>query len=283
MRGQPDLNGPLRSKKGGPVQHFRFGENWSDFVGRLQPEQIAEAQKSLQDLLGRETLAGAQFLDIGCGSGLFSLVASRLGAAVTSIDRDTACIETTQSLRNAATFPQWQIRQGSILDCDFVGTLGQFEIVYSWGVLHHTGAMWSALDNAAARVKPGGTLAIALYRRTTLCPAWSIEKRIYAGAPRPLQAVVRAAYKSAFVAGLVAKGRNPMTHIRGYDRNRGMNWHSDVHDWLGGYPYESARAADVKARLDKLGFDLVRSVERPGGFGLFGSGCDEYVAVARAG
>jgi len=74
----------------------------------------------------------------------------------------------------------WTIEQGSILDAVWAPLLGTFDIVYSWGVLHHTGAMWTALELAASLVGPRGTLAIALHRRTALCGAWRIEKRLCA-------------------------------------------------------------------------------------------------------
>lgn len=264
------------------MTRFRFGENWSDFASRLTPEQIAQAERSLRTLLGKDTLRGLSFLDIGCGSGLFSLAASNLGAAVTSFDADADSVATAHRLRDVERHPNWTIREGSILDLALVDALGRFDIVYSWGVLHHTGAMWDALGNAAALVKPGGLLAISLYRKTGLCGAWQTEKRIYATSPAAIQAIIRAAFKMLLIANLLKNRINPIAYIRNYDRgNRGMAWHNDIHDWLGGYPYESAHAEDVKARLDALGFAMVRSTETPPGSGWLGNGCDEFVAERR--
>lgn len=163
------------------------------------------------------------------------------------------------------------------MDKAYTDHLGTFDIVYSWGVLHHTGAMWTALERAASLVAPNGMLAIALYRRTPLCGAWRVEKRFYAAAPIMVQSVMRGAYKAAYLAGIAATGRNPGTYVRGYKSSRGMNWHRDVHDWLGGYPYESAGPAVVKAHLGQFGFHVIRSIEHTAGLGLFGTGCDEYV------
>ena len=137
--------------------------------------------------------------------------------------------------------------------------------------------MWEALDRAAGLVAPSGILAIALYRKTPLCWVWRIEKRTYVAVPPFVQSVFRGAYKAAFFAGKAASGRNPFAYIQDYKSNRGMDWHHDVHDWLGGYPYESTKADAVKSHVARLGFHLVRLFERPAGIGLFGTGCDEFV------
>jgi len=264
-------------------RRFKFGENWQQFAADLHPDQIVEAGEALSRLLGRKELEGLSFLDIGCGSGLSSLVARKMGACVRSFDFDPDSVACTQALRDRhySDDPDWIVEPGSILDSDYVGRLGRFDVVYSWGVLHHTGAMWEALDRAAGLVATSGILAVALYRQTPLCSAWRIEKRTYVSLPTLGQAVVRGAYKTAFYAANTALGRNPFTYVRDYKSNRGMDWHRDVHDWLGGYPYESANADMVKSRMIQLGFRVVRTFERPAGVGLFGTGCDEFVFQAQ--
>jgi SAM-dependent methyltransferase len=258
---------------------FGFGDNWLKFAAELKEEQIVEAQRSLQTLLGRADLSGLTFLDIGSGSGLSSLVARKLGARVRAFDFDADSVACTQALHDKYLpgDKDWTVEQGSILDTTYTDRLGTFDIVYSWGVLHHTGAMWTALERAASLVAPDGMLAIALYRKTPLCGAWRMEKRFYAAAPRLVQVAVRGAYKAAFLIRIAATGQNPISYARGYKSSRGMNWHRDVHDWLGGYPYESASPADVKEQLARLGFRILRSFEHPTGIGIFGAGCDEFV------
>ena len=131
----------------------------------------------------------------------------------------------------------WTVRQKSIFDLEPVYD-GLHDIVYSWGVLQHTGDMWPAIEKAAALVGPRGYLALAIYRKTPLCGLWRWEKRRYSKSPPALCAAIRLSYKMAYIAGLAATGRNPLTYIRRYRSNRGMDWHHDVNDWLGGYPYE---------------------------------------------
>jgi 2-polyprenyl-6-hydroxyphenyl methylase/3-demethylubiquinone-9 3-methyltransferase len=155
---------------------------------------------------------------------------------------------------------------------------GRFDVVHSWGVLHHTGAMWRAVDACLPLVEAGGLLVLALYRKTPACGFWRAEKRFYSRAPSYVRAPVRGLYKFAFALGLLATGRSPAAYIREFERNRGMAWATDVDDWLGGYPYESVTPEEVRGYLGAHGFDEVRSFTKPARLaGILGSHCDEFV------
>ena len=229
---------------------FGFGENWARFLTSLTDQQIEQATHGVRALLGRD-LRDKTFLDIGSGSGLSSLAARRLGAArVYSFDYDPQSVACTQELRRRF-FPgdaAWTVSQGSVLDQAFLATLGQFDIVYSWGVLHHTGRMWVAIENAARLVRPGGLFVIGIYnfrggRRGTA--TWTRLKRWYCKAPRWQQVAWENAYLVWDLVSMAAVGRNPIRMIREYHSGRGMSWRHDAIDWLGGYPYEAATPGEI--------------------------------------
>ncbi len=113
-------------------ERFEFGKNWASFLRHLNSDRITAAEKSFKEMLQLETVEGLKFLDIGSGSGLSSLVARRLGAKVVSFDYDPQSIQCTLELKKKyfTNDTKWSIRKGSVLDCKFVESLGQFDISY---------------------------------------------------------------------------------------------------------------------------------------------------------
>jgi 2-polyprenyl-6-hydroxyphenyl methylase/3-demethylubiquinone-9 3-methyltransferase len=218
-------------------------------------------------------------LDIGCGSGLHSLAAIRLGAGrVVSVDIDEHSVETTRTvLARHASNVDVETRVASVFDMT-PESVGDFDIVYSWGVLHHTGDLWRAIQSAARLVRPGGLFAFALYRRTRLDPFWMREKRWYSNATARAQSAARRAFVAAYELAWRLRGRDFNTWVNTYKSSRGMNFDHDVHDWLGGFPYQATTSSEVNEYLTRLNFDMVRSFAEPNiSIGWFGSGCDEFV------
>jgi 2-polyprenyl-3-methyl-5-hydroxy-6-metoxy-1,4-benzoquinol methylase len=263
----------------GPETRFAFGRNWRRFLQYLSEERIAEAEKSLRVMLEIDSLSGKSFLDIGCGSGLFSLAAMRLGAKrVHSFDYDPQSVACTEELRRRyfQGAANWKVEQGSALDVDYLARLGQFDVVYSWGVLHHTGNMWKALENVVAPVAAQGKLFISLYNdQGRWSRLWRAVKKSYCRNVLWRFPIIVFFGSYILLAGLIKDLillKNPLARFRDHKRSRGMSYFIDILDWLGGYPYEVAKAEDVVDFFRARGFELVK-LTRP----VKAMGNNEYV------
>lgn len=262
---------------------FEFGKNWRGFLKTLTDERIALAEQSLIDCLGLSRLDGLRFLDIGSGSGLFSYAARRLGATVVSFDYDPASVACTAELRRRyfPGDPNWTVLLGSVLDHEFMNGLGSADIVYSWGVLHHTGAMQAAFTNIKKLVPIGGRLFIAIYNDLgEITDTWWRIKRRYNALPRPLRlpfaVSIIAASELRILAGHLRR-RDPAGYVKTWTDYqhvsvRGMSrWHDWI-DWIGGFPYERASIDAVVDAFASDGFRVTKIVDRSTGYG-----CNEFV------
>lgn len=257
-------------------KRFEFGKNWKNFLNVLSDERVAEAAKSLEEALEVDGLEGKTFLDIGSGSGLFSLAARMLGAKVHSFDYDQRSVWCANELKGHyfKKDARWTIEQGSVLDEEYLAGLGAFDVVYAWGCLHHTGDMWKALENVDVCVKPGGKLFISIYNdQGRLSSWWEKIKKLY----------VHSRSSRVFILFLVffrfwlppalrdlAKGK-PFHTWREY-RKRGMSPLHDAIDWAGGYPFEVSKPERIFHFYKAKGYALSR-LKTCGGK----HGCNEYV------
>jgi SAM-dependent methyltransferase len=274
-----------RTEADGAGERFEFGENWSRFARDLAPERIDGACESLVAMLGRPSLEGVSFLDAGSGSGLFSLAAARLGATrIHSFDYDPTSVATTEDVRRRfAPGANWTVARGSVLDADYMGSLGSWDVVYSWGVLHHTGDLWRGFELVGERVAPEGLLFVSIYNDQGIrSDLWRAVKRLYNRLPdaiRPAYVVLASLPIEVRVFARHLLSGRPDRYLRLWgseNEERGMSrWH-DLVDWVGGYPFEVAVPEQVLEHAIARGFGL-RQLRTVGG----SNGCNEFVFERR--
>jgi 2-polyprenyl-6-hydroxyphenyl methylase/3-demethylubiquinone-9 3-methyltransferase len=277
----PNIDNALASRHAsetGSGARFRFGENWRDFLRTVDETRIDVAMESLKRMLGVQTLEDRRFVDIGSGSGLFSLAAHRLGADVASFDYDPSSVGCTRELRDryARDSVNWRVLHGSALDKQFLEKLGTFDVVYSWGVLHHTGNMWQAIYNVLPMVRSGGILFLALYNdQGVWSKRWARIKQVYCSGT-----LGKFAVSSLFLPYWTLRSatsdmirlRAPWHTLATYKQSRGMSMWHDWHDWLGGFPFETAKPEAIIFPIKREGFVLTNLNTQYGSVG-----CVEYV------
>jgi 2-polyprenyl-6-hydroxyphenyl methylase/3-demethylubiquinone-9 3-methyltransferase len=258
--------------EGKNLKRFDFGSNWQAFSDRLiDAQRLAVAVRSLRSLLQKDTLNGASFLDVGCGSGLFSIAAHQLGASrVTGIDINPRCIAVAKQNRDRLIAGAPIIfQEASALCPQGLEKLGLFDVVYAWGALHHTGAMWDAIGNVAARVNTDGTFVVAIYNKHFTSSLWKAIKWLYNQLPKVAQRFMIILFTAIiYVAKFLVTWRNPL------NKDRGMDFRVDVIDWVGGFPYEYATPDEVEKFVCNQGFFLRRYVAAQ-----VPTGCNEFVFI----
>ena len=233
---------------------FRFGKNWKNFAEIITEDKILESEKNLKKFLELENLKGKTFLDVGCGSGLSSLAAKRMGATVTSYDYDLESVECSKNLKNKffRNDNSWKIIQGDILDSTFCKSLGFFDIIYAWGVLHHTGDQWKAMKNIKYNTRDESLIYLALYNdQGSTSKIWRIIKQMYSKVPfflKPLYVLLMSSYtelKRFLYLSIKFQLFEYFRTFKNYKNNRGMSYWYDMVDWIGGYPFEVSKPHEV--------------------------------------
>jgi 2-polyprenyl-3-methyl-5-hydroxy-6-metoxy-1,4-benzoquinol methylase len=254
---------------------FQFGKNWANYLAQLSEEHLQKAQSSFESFTGLKDLKGQRFLDIGCGSGVHSWVAFRMGASeIVSFDYDADSVGTCAHLKEerAPQATAWQVLQGDILNSGFVKSLGHFQYVYSWGVLHHTGRMWQAIENALGCVAEGGKLHLAIYNHHWTSPLWKLIKWTYCHSPTFLQKAMLLMYTQGVLLKARLRHRSHYAEwVASYSADRGMRLENNLKDWLGGYPYEYATPEEIQTFVARYHFKCLKVLPNRG------TGCSEFL------
>lgn len=261
---------------------FKFGENWESYSARINEEHINASIEKMKYFLD-EKCQNSSFIDIGCGSGLHSLSAIRLGASeVHSFDYDLDSVKTTQNVKDRfePNNQNWHIERGDALDHKYMEQLGQYDIVYSWGVLHHTGSMWKAIENSLSLVKQNGYFFIAIYNNQGWkSKFWWFVKYFYNILPNGFNKIFAIVLGSFFQIinivkyTLMLKPMAAITPLLNYKKDRGMSYFHDIIDWYGGFPYEYASVDELNSFFIKHGFEVVKVKETPS------LGCNEVLYI----
>ena len=248
---------------------FKFGENWLKFNKLINYKKILQATKSLKKY--NIKFKKKSFLDVGCGSGLFSLAASTMGCnKIYSIDVDNSSIKSTQIVRNnfKKKSLNWKVEKVSLIGDNFKKKCFNYDIIYCWGVAHHTGNMFKAFKNLSDVAKLNSYLIIAIYNDEGLkSKIWWLIKFIYNFVPQGLKklyaffimSIIRKLY--VIIRLLFTLKFNELYSFlkKKTKRTRGMNKEIDIMDWVGGYPYEYIKFNDLKKYFIAKGFKVIKS------------------------
>ena len=260
------------------IKYFDFGENWSNYLHDVDDDRVSLAMKNINDALGDNFIRDKSFLDIGCGSGIHSLAALKLNAKyVKSFDINKKnIINTKKIISKFWEKNNYDVEVMNILEANDYSI--KYDIVYSWGVLHHTGEMNIAIKNSINYCKKNSILFIALYEKTIYCKMWRMIKKFYNNTNRINQFLLLNFYNILKIFGLLITLKNPYLYVKNYRSNRGMSFIYDQIDWIGGYPYESINKTEL---LKIIGSDFKLLQYKRAKTGLFrsilGTGCSEYV------
>jgi SAM-dependent methyltransferase len=150
---------------GGEPYVASFGRQWNRYDVARDGED--EAVFAVKTGVNSSALSGKLVLDAGCGGGRYARLAGRSGARVVGVDLSSAVDKAAEL---CAELPDVAIVQADLLDLPLAERA--FDFVFSIGVLHHSPDPRRAFAQVAARVKPGGTLAVWLYRKNTPPQEW---------------------------------------------------------------------------------------------------------------
>lgn len=160
-----------------------FGRQWNRYEVAHDDEDRATFQAKTGISLSE--LAGLRVLDAGCGGGRYCKVAAEADANVVGVDYTHAVNKAAQLCSH---LPNVQFIQADLKRLPFPPE--SFDFVFSIGVMHHDADTRKVFDSVARMVRPGGRMAIWLYRRNQWWQEWintALRRRTTAMPPDQLE------------------------------------------------------------------------------------------------
>ncbi len=151
---------------------------WTEYI----PEYEA-SEKHWLLFYSPEEVKGKTVLDAGCGTGVFSIIFARNGAAkVTGIDISPGSLGTARGLKEKFGLANAEFQQQDMLHLSFRDA--SFDIVWAWGTVHHTTDPLGAITELIRVLKPGGSLFLAIYKQTSVTWIHEIIRKTMIRTPR---------------------------------------------------------------------------------------------------
>lgn len=255
---------------------FDFGQNWKEYSENvLDNTRLNQARIAFDELTHDISFEGKTFVDIGFGQGMSLIIATEKAEKTVGCDINPKCDQVLKANQKVFSKSTKEIPTvvGSILEPKVVEAIlaknndEKYDIVHSWGVLHHTGDMMAAVKHATSLVKPNGYFILAIYNRHWSSLPWLFIKWAYCKSPKFIQKLfIGIFYPIIWLAKFLVTGKNPNI------KERGMDFYYDVVDWVGGYPYEYASIDEMNIIMKNFGFKCLKSVSPP-----TPTGCNEFV------
>lgn len=161
-----------------------FGYEWTIHrTTQLDDARSHESEQAFRVKTGLtpDDLRGRLVLDVGCGMGRFSDVATRWGATVVGVDLSRAV---DSAAANLGSRPQFHVAQSDVFHLPFRPET--FDVIFSLGVLHHTPSTRAAFDRLPSLLKTGGTIAIWVYSADWFWTFADVYRRVTTRLPKRL-------------------------------------------------------------------------------------------------